>query len=146
MDFVTLEIIPFVKNHHLLSLGWIVLFVAIIVLTVKIKLSKVKIINNAQAINMINKQNAVIVDIRSADSFKKGHITESHNILPVDIKNASAKNIEKFKENIIIVIDENGLTSAGIGEVLVKQGFLHVFTLKDGIAGWNGENLPLVRK
>ncbi|MBI0151374.1 rhodanese-like domain-containing protein, partial [Bifidobacterium sp. M0353] len=84
--------------------------------------------------------------IRSADSFKKGHITESHNILPVDIKNASAKTIEKFKENIIIVIDENGLTSAGIGEVLVKQGFLHVFTLKDGIAGWNGENLPLVRK
>lgn len=146
MDFVTIEIIPFIQNHLLLSLGWIVLFVAIIVMTVKSKLSKVKIINNAQAISMINKQNAVIVDIRSADSFKKGHITESHNILPVDIKNASAKTIEKFKEDIIIVVDDNGLTSASIGEVLVKQGFLHVFTLKDGIAGWNSENLPLVRK
>ncbi|TSJ90602.1 rhodanese-like domain-containing protein [Gilliamella apicola] len=146
MDFVTLEIIPFIKNHLLLSLGWVVLFVAIIVLTVKSKLSKVKIINNAQAINMMNNQNAVIVDIRSADSFKKGHITESHNILPIDIKNASAKTIDKFKDNIIIVVDDNGLTSASIGEVLVKQGFLQVFTLKDGIAGWNGENLPLVRK
>jgi len=146
MDFVTLEIIPFIKNHLLLSLGWVVLFVAIIVLTVKSKLSKVKIINNAQAINMMNNQNAVIVDIRSADSFKKGHITESHNILPIDIKNASAKTIDKFKDNIIIVVDDNGLTSASIGEVLVKQGFLQVFTLKDGIAGWNSENLPLVRK
>ncbi|WP_085248483.1 rhodanese-like domain-containing protein [Gilliamella mensalis] len=146
MDFITLEILPFVKNHLLLSLGWIVLFIAIIVLTIKGKLSKVKIINNAQAIHMINKQDAVIIDIRSADSFKKGHITDSHNILPTDIKNASAKTIEKFKESIVILIDENGLSSAGIGEILVKQGFLNVFTLKDGIAGWNGENLPLVRK
>ncbi|OCG17657.1 rhodanese-like domain-containing protein [Gilliamella sp. App6-5] len=146
MDFITLEMLPFIKNHLLLSVGWVVLFVAIIVLTIKSKLSKVKIINNAQAIHMINKQGAVIVDIRSADSFKKGHITDSHNILPIDIKNASAKTIEKFKENIVILIDENGLSSASIGEILVKQGFLNVFTLKDGIAGWNGENLPLVRK
>lgn len=146
MDFISLEIIPFIKNHLLLSLGWIVLFVAIIVLTVKSKFSKVKIINNAQAINMINKQDAVIIDIRSADSFKKGHITESHNILPVDIKNGSEKLIEKYKDNLIILIDENGMSSGGIGEILAKQGFLHVFALKDGIAGWNGENLPLVRK
>ncbi|KDN09877.1 rhodanese-like domain-containing protein [Gilliamella sp. Imp1-1] len=146
MDFITLEILPFVKNHLLLSLGWIVLFVAIIVLTIKGKLSKVKVINNAQAIHMVNKQEAVIIDIRTADSFKKGHITDSHNILPIDIKNASAKAIEKFKENIIILIDENGLSSTGIGEILVKQGFSNVFVLKDGIAGWNGENLPLVRK
>ena len=146
MDFITLEILPFVKNHLLLSLGWVVLFIAIIVLTIKCKLSKVKIINNAQAIHMINKQDAVIIDTRSADSFKKGHITDSHNILPTDIKNASAKTIEKFKENIVILIDENGLSSTSIGEILVKQGFSNVFVLKDGIAGWNGENLPLVKK
>jgi rhodanese-related sulfurtransferase len=146
MEFITLEIIPFVKNHLLLSLGWIVLFIAIIVLTIKGKLSKVKIINNAQAIQMINKQDAVIIDIRSADSFKKGHVTDSYNILPIDIKNTSAKTIEKFKENIVILIDENGLSSTSIGEILVKQGFSNVFVLKDGIAGWNGENLPLVRK
>ncbi|MWP49443.1 MULTISPECIES: rhodanese-like domain-containing protein [unclassified Gilliamella] len=146
MDFITLEILPFIKNHLLLSLGWIVLFIAIIVLTIKGKLSKVKVTNNAQAIQMLNKQDAVIIDIRSADSFKKGHITDSYNVLPIDIKNASAKTIEKFKEKIVILIDENGLSSVGVGEILVKQGFSNVFVLKDGIAGWNGENLPLVKK
>ncbi|AHN25005.1 Rhodanese-related sulfurtransferase [Gilliamella apicola] len=146
MDFITLEILPFVKNHHLLSLGWVGLFIAIIVLTVKSKLSKVKVIDNAQAIHMINKENAIIIDIRSADNFKKGHITDAHNILPIDIKNSSSKLIEKFKENSIILIDENGLSSASIGETLIKQGFLNVSVLKDGIAGWNGENLPLVKK
>lgn len=146
MDFITLEILPFVKNHHLLSLGWVGLFIAIIVLTVKSKLSKVKVIDNAQAIHMINKENAIIIDIRPADNFKKGHITDAHNILPIDIKNSSSKLIEKFKENSIILIDENGLSSASIGETLIKQGFLNVSVLKDGIAGWNGENLPLVKK
>ena len=146
MDFITLEILPFVKNHLLLSLGWIGLFIAIIVLTIKSKLSKVKVIDNAQAIHMINKENAIIIDIRSADNFKKGHITDAHNILPIDIKNSSSKLIEKFKENTIILVDENGLSSASIGETLIKQGFLNVSVLKDGIAGWNGENLPLVKK
>ncbi|MFQ0992967.1 rhodanese-like domain-containing protein [Gilliamella apicola] len=146
MDFITLEILPFVKNHLLLSLGWIGLFITIIVLTIKSKLSKVKVIDNAQAIHMINKENAVIIDIRSVDSFKKGHITDAHNVLPIDIKNSSSKLIEKFKENTIILIDENGLSSASIGETLIKQGFLNVSVLKDGIAGWNGENLPLVKK
>lgn len=146
MDFITLEILPFVKNHLLLSLGWIGLFIAIILLTIKSKLSKVKVIDNAQAIHMINKENAIIIDIRSADNFKKGHITDAHNILPIDIKNSSSKLIEKFKENSIILIDENGLSSASIGETLIKQGFLNVSVLKDGIAGWNGENLPLVKK
>ncbi|KFA58710.1 rhodanese-like domain-containing protein [Gilliamella sp. wkB18] len=146
MEFLTLELLPFIKNHILLSLGWIILVIAIIVLTIKSKLSKVQNINNAQAINLINKQDAVVVDVRSADNFKKGHITESYNILPIDIKNANIKPIEKFKEKFVVLVDENGLSSTAIGEILVKQGFLHVFTLKDGIVGWNSENLPLVRK
>lgn len=146
MDFIINEIIPFVKNHLLLSLGWIAIFVVIIYLTVKSKLTKVKIISNAQAIHMMNKEGAVIVDLRSADNFKKGHITESFNILPIDIKNNSIKAIEKYKEYIVILVDDNGMNANTSGDILSKQGFTQVFALKDGIAGWNGENLPLVKK
>ncbi|WP_392565020.1 rhodanese-like domain-containing protein [Orbus wheelerorum] len=140
------EIIPFIKNHPLLSLGWIALFIVIIYLTIKSKLSKVKTISNAQTINMMNKQNAVIVDLRSADNFKKGHITEAVNILPIDIKNGSIKSLEKHKEFPVILVDDNGMLVNASGDILVKQGFEQVFALKDGIAGWNGENLPLVKK
>lgn len=146
MDFIINEIIPFVKNHLLLSLGWIAIFVVIIYLTVKSKLTKVKIISNAQAIHMMNKEGAAIVDLRSADNFKKGHITESFNILPIDIKNNSIKAIEKYKESIVILVDDNGMNANASGDILSKQGFTQVFALKDGIAGWNGENLPLVKK
>lgn len=146
MDFIISEIIPFTKNHPILSLSWMGLFVVIIYLTVKEKLSKIEIISNAQAISMMNKSNAVVVDIRSADSYRKGHITESYNILPVDIKNGSIKELEKHKEAAIILVDDSGLLAGNLGNSLVKQGFPQVFVLKDGIAGWNGENLPLVKK
>lgn len=146
MDFIFNEIMPFVKNHPILSLAWIALFIVIIYLTIKAKLTKVKIISNALAIHMMNKQEAVIVDLRSADHFKKGHITEALNILPIDIKNGSIKPLEKHKESPIILVDDNGLTANASGDILFKAGFTQVFVLKDGIAGWNGENLPLVKK
>lgn len=146
MDFIVNEIMPFVKNHLFLSLGWIALFVIIIYLTVKSKLTKIKVVSNAQAIHMMNKEEAVIVDIRSADNFKKGHITEALNILPIDIKNNSIKAIEKHKQLPVILVDDNGMSANTSGELLSKQGFEQVFVLKDGIAGWNGENLPLVKK
>ncbi|WP_170143368.1 rhodanese-like domain-containing protein [Orbus hercynius] len=140
------EIIPFIKNHPILTLAWIALFVAIIYLTVKSKLTKVKTITNAQAIHMMNKQEAVIVDLRSADHFKKGHITEALNILPIDIKNGSIKLIEKYKTSPVILVDDNGMLANASGDILSKHGFEQVFALKDGISGWNGENLPLVKK
>lgn len=146
MEFIVNEIIPFIKNHLFLSLGWIALFGLIIYTTIKSKLSKVILIDNTQAIQMINKEDAIVVDLRSADRFKKGHVTGALNILPVDINNGSIKSIEKFKQSPVILMDENGISTNTVGENLYKQGFMQVFILKDGILGWDGDNLPLVNK
>lgn len=146
MDFIVNEIFPFFKNHPILTLGWVAIAFMIIQMTVKMKLSKVKVISNVIAIQMINNQNAAVVDLRNADNFKKGHIAESINILPIDIKNGSTKSIDKYKALPVILVDENDLNTVALGETLSKQGFNHLFALKDGIAGWNGENLPLVTK
>lgn len=145
MEFFN-ELLPFVKDHHILSLAWVALFIAIIYMTIKIKLSKVKTIELNLAVMMINKNNAVLVDIRTADRYKKGHIADSINLLPIDIKNNSIQAIEKYKDEPVILIDDNGLTANASGELLVKQGFKEVYVLKDGIAGWNGSNFPLVKK
>lgn len=146
MDFIVNEIFPFFKNHPILTLGWVAIAFMIIQMTVKMKLSKVKVISNAIAIQMINNQNAAVVDLRNADNFKKGHIAESINILPIDIKNGSTKSIDKYKALPVILVDENDLNTVALGETLSKQGFNHLFALKNGIAGWTGENLPLVTK
>lgn len=145
MEFIN-ELVPFAKNHPILTLAWLSLFIAIIYLTIKTKFSKVKAISNAETVNLINTKEAIIIDTRANDSYKRGHIITAYNILPSDIKNGSIKTIEKFKAKPVVVVCENGITAPGSSDTLVKAGFMDVYYLKDGITGWSGENLPLIKK
>ncbi|MCL2893534.1 rhodanese-like domain-containing protein [Brenneria tiliae] len=139
------EIMPFISKHPILSVAWVALLVAVIVLTVKSKFSKVKDVARGEAIQLINKEDAVIVDIRNRDDYRRGHIANAFNLLPTDIKNGSVGELEKHKAQPVIVVCANGLSSREAASNLLKAGFERVLVLKDGLAGWSGENLPLVR-
>lgn len=140
------EYLLFAKMHPVLILVWIVLVVVIIYMTIKMKLSKVTTIANDQATILINKEDAVVIDLRSNDRFRKGHLPNAINILPIDIKNNSIHSIEKYKTRPIIIVDENGTTSHASAEILTKNGFEKVLVLKEGVSGWAASNIPLVKK
>ncbi|MGG2143561.1 rhodanese-like domain-containing protein [Symbiopectobacterium sp. RP] len=139
------EIISFVSRHPIMSIAWVALLVAVIVITVKSKLSKVKEISRGEAIQLINKEEAVIVDLRNRDDFRRGHIANAINLLPNDIKNGSLGELEKHKAHPVIVVCVNGISSRESADNLLKAGFERVSVLKDGLSGWSGENLPLVQ-
>ena len=73
-------------------------------------------------------------------------IINSLNLLPTEIKNHNIGKIEQHKDTPVILVCTNGVTSTTSAEILAKQGFNHVYTLKDGLAGWRAASLPLVRK
>ncbi|MFE8045863.1 rhodanese-like domain-containing protein [Brenneria goodwinii] len=139
------EIIPFISKHPILSVAWVALLVIVIVLTVKSKFSKVKEVVRGEAIQLINKEDAVIVDIRNRDDYRRGHIANAFNLLPNDIKNGSVGELEKHRAQPVIVVCANGMSSREAATNLLNAGFERVMVLKDGLAGWSGENLPLVR-
>ncbi|CQD41005.1 rhodanese-like domain-containing protein [Yersinia mollaretii] len=139
------EIMQFISQHPVLSLAWVALLVAVIFTTFKSSLSKVKEITRGEATRLINKEDAVVVDIRTRDDYRKGHIASSLNLLPTDIKNGNLAELEKHKAQPIIVVCATGTTSRASAELLNKAGFERVYTLKEGISGWSGENLPLAR-
>ncbi|MBC8945620.1 MULTISPECIES: rhodanese-like domain-containing protein [Xenorhabdus] len=139
------EIMQFISRNTILSLVWIALLVAVIVLTVKSVFSKSKDITRAQVIHLINKEDAIVVDLRSRDDFRRGHIIGSVNLTPSEIKENNLGELEKHKKQPVIIVSANGLESKTPAENLVKAGFEQVYTLKEGIAGWTGENLPLSR-
>ena len=139
------EIMQFVTAHPVLSVVWIVLFIAVVVMTIKSRFSKVKDISRGQATQLINKEDAVVVDTRTRDEYRKGHIANSVNLTPSELKSGSFGELEKHKAQPVIVVCANGMTSRQSGEHLVNAGFAQVFSLKDGIAGWQGDNLPLAR-
>lgn len=139
------EIMQFIGRHPILSLAWVGLFAAVLFMTFKGLTSKVKVITRGEATRLINKEDAVVVDVRSRDDYRKGHIANSLNVLPADIKSGNFGELEKHKSQPVIVVCGNGVSSQDSTALLTKAGFEKVTLLKEGIAGWSGENLPLVR-
>jgi hypothetical protein len=68
------EIMQFVSRHPVLSIAWIALLAAVLFTTFKSLMSKVKVITRGEATRLINKEDAVVVDLRQRDDFRKGHI------------------------------------------------------------------------
>ncbi|AGB76192.1 MULTISPECIES: rhodanese-like domain-containing protein [Pseudocitrobacter] len=139
------EIMQFVSRHPVLSIAWIALLVAVLFTTFKGLASKVKVITRGEATRLINKEDAVVVDLRQRDDFRKGHIAGSINLLPAEVKANNVGELDKHKNKPVIVTDASGMQAQESANALLKAGFEQVYVLKEGIAGWSGENLPLVR-
>ncbi|EMH4164851.1 rhodanese-like domain-containing protein [Pluralibacter gergoviae] len=139
------EIMQFVGRHPVLSIAWIGLLAAVIFTFIKGLTSSVKTISRGEATRLINKEDAVVVDLRQRDDFRKGHIASAINLMPAEIKANNLGELEKHKDKPIIVVDGSGMQAQEPATALNKAGFERVYVLKDGVAGWSGENLPLVR-
>ncbi|RIY32086.1 rhodanese-like domain-containing protein [Psittacicella gerlachiana] len=136
----------FFLNHPILSLAWIACFVAIIVTYIQDRLSGINVIGNNMVGILINSQKGVVVDLRSLNDFRNGHITGAVHLLPTDIKTNNVGKIESYKDKPVILVNQDGLNLLDSGKSLTKQGFTKVYILKDGIAGWLTDNLILVKK
>lgn len=139
------EITQFVSDHPMLCLAWVALLIAVIVTTFKNRFSKVNEISRGEAIRLINKEDAAIVDLRTREDYRKGHIANALNLTSAEIKSGSLGELDKAKTKPVIVVCATGSTSREPAENLNKAGFERVYVLKEGISGWSGENLPLVR-
>ncbi|MCK3658063.1 rhodanese-like domain-containing protein [Pasteurellaceae bacterium Pebbles2] len=143
-EFMPLAV-QFAKNHTLLVAAWVAIFIATVYVFVKSIFSKVKVISNSQAVALINNQDAVVIDLRTIDEFKRGHIINSQQFVPSDIKNHNLGKLEQHKDVPVILVCNTGMTARSSAEILAKQGFAQVYALQEGISGWNAANLPLVK-
>ncbi|MCU7920131.1 MAG: rhodanese-like domain-containing protein [Candidatus Thiodiazotropha sp. (ex Epidulcina cf. delphinae)] len=94
---------------------------------------------------LINHQDAVVVDIRPAADFHKGHIINALNIPSNGFANQMGI-LDKHKDKPIIVSCRSGAQSSSTCQQLKKAGFDQVFNLKGGILAWQNANLPITRK
>jgi rhodanese-related sulfurtransferase len=96
------------------------------------------------ATNLMNSEDAVVVDIRPEKEFNAGHITGALNIPATKMKENQTR-LEKHKDAPIIIVCKSGVTSGASAKDLKKAGFTKVYKLQGGIAEWQSSNLPLVK-
>jgi rhodanese-related sulfurtransferase len=98
-----------------------------------------------QATQLINQNKAVLVDVRSPDEFKSGHLRDARNIPLKELPNRLDE-LEKFKSKSVIAICQNGATgSAKAAAQLKKAGFAEAASLAGGVAAWQAQGLPLTK-
>ncbi|WNC72560.1 rhodanese-like domain-containing protein [Thalassotalea psychrophila] len=139
------QYIEFAGNNPVLSMAWLAIVTMLLVITIKSKLSNIKEVNNQQLTLSVNRENGVIVDIRSDADFKKGHIIGSKQVSMEKITNNELASLEKEKGNPIIVVCAAGMTASKAASNLAKAGFEQVSILKGGFAAWQGANLPVAK-
>lgn len=98
-----------------------------------------------QALQLINNQEAVVLDTRDIGEYKAGHIPNARHASMDTIKNRPGE-LEKFKDRPVILYCRTGATSSAAGALLKKSGFQQVHNLAGGIAAWENANLPITKK
>ena len=97
-------------------------------------------VSSEQAVSLINKQNALVVDVRAQKDFKRVRIANSVDIPANEIQNRLG---ELSKDRTIIVVDNSGNMSAAASKLLRGVGFTKVYVLDSGLVGWMRDKLPL---
>jgi rhodanese-related sulfurtransferase len=99
-------------------------------------------VGTTEAVQLINRRDAVVIDVRDAADYKSGHITNARH-LPESELDARAKELEKVKTKPIIVSCARGNRSPNVATRLRKLGFKEVVSLRGGLASWQQANMPL---
>ncbi len=102
-------------------------------------------VSPAEATLLINREDAVVVDVRAQGEFDQGHIPNARHLPLADIERRSGE-LEKFKSRPIILYCASGNRAATALTRLRKAGFERLHNLRGGIAEWEKTNLPLSRK
>lgn len=100
-------------------------------------------VNTLEATQLINRQDALVLDVRVAEEYQKGHILNARNI-PLSQLDARLADMQKYKSRPVIVACDTGNRSGpAAAAALRKHGFSQVFNLSGGTAAWQQAGLPV---
>lgn len=138
------ELLAFAGRHQLLSIALAGLTVAIIFNEVAQLFRGYKVLRPAGLTALVNRDNALVVDLRPVADFEKGHIPGSKNVQMSQF-DPESKQLAPAKSLPVVLVCKSGQTAGDAAKRLKKAGFEHVHVLDGGIGGWQQADLPLVK-
>lgn len=138
------QLLEFAGNHVVLVGAFVAVLAALIWNLVANPGGK-NAVDPLGATELINHQDAVVLDVRSMSEFKDGHIVNAINI-PLNSLSTNLKQLEKHRDKPIVAVCRSGSRSGAACRALQKQGFEHAKNLRGGMMAWESANLPVKRK
>jgi len=97
-------------------------------------------LSTLQATQLLNKGKTLILDVRSADEFKTGHLRASKNI-PLDELAGRMSDLDKSAA-VLVICQTDARAGRGASQ-LRRAGFSDVYVLEGGFAAWQSQGLPV---
>lgn len=134
----------FLGNHLYLTLGFVGVLIALIVTEAQRFTRGYKPLTPAGLTQLVNRENALLIDVSSQPDFEKGHIPGARHVAMSQF-DPENKDLAKARDLPIAVYCKNGQTSGQAAQRLVKAGFSKVYWLDGGLGTWTQAQLPLAK-
>ena len=92
-----------------------------------------------------NGEIALLVDVRSPEEYREGHVPEARNI-PLDRLEERLEELAPYQERPIALICRTDRRSRAAALTLAKAGFAKVRVVKGGVEAWQAHGWPLERE
>ncbi len=134
--------------EEFLSANWMVLLAAAVFVVLVLraplmrKLSGIEEIAPEKAVQLINQQDAMVIDVREQQEWSGGHLPGARHI-PLGDLQKYLKDMEQHHDRHVICQCASGMRSARAAATLRKAGFERVYSLRGGIHAWKDAGLPV---
>lgn len=98
-------------------------------------------VNTVQLTQLINRENAIVIDVRDAAEYAKGHIVGARNV-PLAQFEKRIGELEKLRTKPLVMHCDTGNRSTKALDILRKNGFEKLYNLSGGYAAWLNAGLP----
>lgn len=136
------QIFDFVINHYILVSVFVFLLVAFIINEGK---QGGAAITTTNLVNLVNREGALLVDIRDTKEYTAGHIAGAVS-MPFSSIDARIGELEAHKDKPVVLVCKMGQHASASGRKFKDHGFENVRRLSGGMAEWTANSLPVVKK
>lgn len=139
------QISEFAMNHPYLVIAFVVLLALVFFNEFKIATQRFASLTPAAAVQLMNKEDIVVLDVREPSETIGGKIARAIQI-PVGAVAKRIDELEKHKDKTMLVYCKTGARSGMACKELSKNGFDKVYSLNGGLMAWQDAHLPLSKK
>jgi len=139
------QISEFAVNHPLLVMAFAVLLALTFFNEMKIATQRFASLTPAGAVNLMNSEDVVVLDVREPSETAGGKIAKAIQI-PMSALSKRVGELDKHKGKTVIVYCKTGARASAACKQLGKQGFEKVYSLNGGMLAWQDAHLPISKK
>ncbi|MDG1249504.1 MAG: rhodanese-like domain-containing protein [Gammaproteobacteria bacterium] len=135
----------FISTNFILFAALGIILALILRMEIKRAIRGFKIITPKEAVMLINKEEAILIDVREDNELAQGFIRGSKH-LSLSVLKQRVDELKTHSEKPMIAYCRTGNRSLTACEILKKNNFHNIMSLRGGLEAWRVDNLPVVKK